>query len=720
MKLEDLPKSYEPKEHEEEIYRAWEASGFFNPDSLPDATRRKPFTIMMAPPNVTGHIHVGHALENIISDVVIRRKRMEGFKTLFLPGKDHAGIAGQNVVEKELKKESKNRHTLGREKFLERMWEWMREYGSAIDQELKSLGISVDWSRSHFTMDEGYQHAVERVFLNYHEKGYIYRGKRVVNWCSHCQTTLSDLEVEYEEKKGSLYYIRYGPLIVATTRPETKLGDTALAVHPSDERYWQYVGKEVSIESVDPSIPGEKPARAKKIGLLVVGDEAADPAFGTGIIKVTPAHDAIDYEIYTRHPEIAVIKIIGEDGRMTKVAGLRYEGLTASAARLKIVEDLKALELIEKIEEYAHSVAKCTRCESLIEPLLSDQWFVVMKKLAEKAKEAITKNRVTFVPPQRKRIMLDWISEVKDWNISRQLWWGHRIPAWHCGCIENQKWEVGLTAPVEICKKCKKSWEQTTDVLDTWFSSALWPFVTLGWPEETLDLKTYYPTVLITSAREIFFLWIFRMLFSGIEFMKKPPFAMIYTHPTILDTSGKKMSKSKGNIVDPMKLIKEYGIDATRFGIVWQAMSTQDIHWSEDSLRAGKKFLNKIWNSARLVLTRIGSGKRKLRPPKKITREENVTILRALEETRKEIKKHFEALEFGHALHTAYDFYWHTFCDVYLEAAKGDDCEETHQTLFYVLATLLKELNPFVPFVTEFIWSMLPIENRGLLIVEEL
>lgn len=719
MKLEDLPKAYEPKDHEENIYRLWESSGFFNPDSLPDAqNRKKSFCIMMAPPNITGRIHVGHALENIISDVVIRRKRMEGHKTLFLPGKDHAGIAGQYAVEKELKKEGKTRQSLGREKFLERVWEYMREIGSNIDQELKRLGISADWSRSRFTMDESYQHAVEQVFLHYHKKGYIWRGKRVVNWCPRCRTTLSDLETEYAEENGKLYHIHYGPITVATVRPETKLGDSALAVNPNDERYKNLIGTEITIETPDTAISIDRAARKTSVNLPVVADEAADPKFGTGVIKVTPAHDLADFEISERHQEIKTIKVIGEDGKMAEAAGARYAGLPVSEAREAIVKDLKTLGLIEKIEDYKHAVAHCGRCETVIEPLISDQWFVAMKKLAEKAIASIRKNRIEFVPENRKAMMLDWAENIRDWNISRQLWWGHRIPAWHCACSE-PVWHIGLVQPKGSCKKCKKSFEQTTDVLDTWFSSALWPFATLGWPDDTDDLKTFYPTALISSAREIFYLWIFRMLFSGLEFMGDIPFKTIYTHSTILDEHGRKMSKSKGNVADPMKLIDEYGVDATRFGLVWQAMSTQDIHWSPDALRAGKKFLNKIWNSSRFILARIGQDERALKRPR-ATKSHNKKILASLEEISKKMQKSLDNFEFGAALHALYDFYWHDFCDIFIEEAKRDESAETKNALFYVLASSLKLMHPFIPFVTEHIWTLLPIAHKRLLIVEEI
>lgn len=719
VKLEEIPSRYNPKEYEEEIYRLWELSGFFNPDSLPGAESRSAFTIMMAPPNITGHIHVGHALENVMSDVLIRHKRMEGYKTLFLPGKDHAGIAGQFAVERELKKEGKTRQSLGREEFLKRVWEYMRGIGSIIDQELKRLGLSIDWSRARFTMDEAYQHAVEKVFIHYHEKGYIYRGKRVVNWCPRCRTTISDLEVNYTQEIGKLYSIAYGPLTVATTRPETKIGDTALAVHPTDERYKEYVGKNIAIQSPDPSIAAARAPRTKEYLLPVVTDEAVDPQFGTGIIKVTPAHDATDFEIAERHSGIQTIEIISEDGRMTSAAGVRYAGLTVSEAREKIVADLETLGLMKKIEDFGHSRAYCDRCESIIEPLLSNQWFLSMKKLAAKAESAIKKNKVKFVPESRKDLVLQWALHIKDWNISRQLWWGHRIPAWQCSCKPEPNWHIGLAPPEAPCKKCKADWEQTTDVLDTWFSSALWPFVTLHWPDKTNDLGNFYPASVISSARDILYLWIFRMLFSGLEFMNEVPFKTIFVHSTILDAKGRKMSKSKGNVVDPMKLVDQYGIDAVRFGLVWQAMSTQDIHWAEDSLRAGKKFLNKVWNSGRFTLSKIGTEPRIPKRPR-ATLPHTRAILAAWEEASVKTRESINAFEFGTALHTLYDFYWHEFCDVFLEEVKKDSSHETQSALFFVFASSLKLMHPFIPFITEKLWELLPIENKKLLLVEKL
>ncbi|MBI4128477.1 MAG: class I tRNA ligase family protein, partial [Parcubacteria group bacterium] len=571
----ELPKAYNPKDHERETYRLWEASGFFNPDQLPER-HKQPFAVVMAPPNITGSLHMGHALEYTISDILIRRMRMRGFRTLWLPGTDHAGIATQNVVEKELKKKGKTRHDIGREKFLERIWEWKETYGDIILQQLKMLGASADWSRTRFTMDPAYQTTVEKVFLHYYEKGWIYKGKRTVNWCARCATSLSDLEVEYREEQGTFYFITYGPVTIGTVRPETKLGDTALAVHPDDERYREYHGKEITIQSVDSSLPRSEPPRLADIRIRVIADEAVDPSFGSGVIKVTPAHDTADFEISQRHPEIPVKKVIGEDGRMTAEAGIRYQGLRVREAREQIVRDLGTLGLIEKSEAYTHNVAMCYRCETVLEPLLSEQWFLKMETLAKYARDAVRSGKITFHPRRWEKIYLDWLDSIRDWCISRQLWWGHKIPL------------AGVS-----------------DVLDTWFSSALWPFVTLGWPHESEDLKRYYPTSVLTNDRGIINLWDARMAFSGIEFMGEVPFRQLIIHATILTREGKRMSKSLGTGVDPLQLIERYGADATRFGLVWQAMGGQDIRWAEEHVIAGKKFLNKLWNASRFVLRNI-------------------------------------------------------------------------------------------------------------------
>ena len=683
----EFDKPYDPKEHEDKIYKLWEESGFFNPDKLP-GKRSKTFTIALAPPNVTGSLHMGHALEHAASDVLVRFKRMQGYKTLWLPGTDHAGIATQNVVEKDLKKQGISRHHLGREKFLEKILEWKEKYGNIILDQLKKLGASCDWSRTRFTMDPEYQEAVKTAFLHYYKKGWIYQGERTINWCGRCATSLSDLEIEYKEENGKFYYIKYGPLILGTVRPETKLGDTALAVNPKDKRYKKYVGEEISIQSIDSAIPRGQEPKLKNIKIKVVADYAADPEFGTGVMKVTPAHDLTDFEIYQRHPEIPLLRVIDEKGRMNKNAGARYEGLKAKEAREQIVSDMQKLGLIEKIDDYAHNIAVCYRCGSVIEPLLSKQWFLKMSAhggsasggdgLAEMAIKAVKSGKIIFHPKRWEKIYFDWLKNIKDWTISRQIWWGHKIPI-----------------------------DGVDDVLDTWFSSALWPFATLGWPKKTEDLKKFYPTDVLTNDRGIINLWDARMIFSGLEFMGVAPFKDLLIHATILTKDGKRMSKSLGTGIDPMDLINKYGADATRFGLIWQAMGGQDIHWSEEHVVAGKKFCNKIWNAARFVLQNSARGKTQRAADKK--------ILAQLAKTQKQVSKLIDKYEFGRALHILYDFFWHDFCDAYIEESKKNMNAEI---LAYVLKESLKLLHPFMPFITEKIWGEMP-NGKNLLIIEE-
>jgi len=682
--MSEFDKPYDPKAVEPEIYAKWEKSGFFNPDKLP-GKRTKTFTIAIPPPNVTGSLHMGHALNAAIQDILIRKKRMEGYKALWIPGTDHAGIATQNVVERELKKEGKTRHDLGREEFLKRVWAWKEKYGDIILDQLKKLGASCDWSRTRFTMDAQYVKAVEAAFLHYQKKGWIYRGERTINWCPRCATSLSDLEIEYKEENGKFYYIKYGPLVLGTARPETKLGDTALAVNPKDKRYTKYVGKEIEIESVDPAIPKDQEPKLKILKIKVVADEAADPKFGTGVIKVTPAHDIADFEIWQRHPEVPIMRVIGPNGRMSGEAGVRYEGLKVSEARKQIVEDMQKLELMAKIEDYTHNVALCSRCGTVIEPMLSKQWFLKMSELAKLAMQDVKKGKVKFHPKRWEKIYFDWLKNIRDWCISRQIWWGHKIPI-----------------------------DGADDVLDTWFSSALWPFATLGWPLDSArgkpsDLETYYPTQVLSTARDIINLWVARMVFSSEELLGKSPFSDVVIHATIMAKSGQRMSKSLGTGVDPMDLIEKYGADATRFGLVWQAMGTQDIKWAEEHVVAGRKFLNKIWNASRFVLGQL----EKSRP--KVKNAEDKKILAELKKTKKEVSQKIEKYEFGPALRTLHDFFWHKFCDRYLEESKKNLNPEV---LLYVLTDSLKLLHPFMPFITERIWSELPLENKNLLMIE--
>jgi len=707
--MEKLAKTYNPKKVENRIYQLWQKSGFFNPDKLP-GKRKRVFTIVIPPPNITGELHLGHALNAVIQDILIRQKRMAGFKTLWLPGIDHAGIATQNVVEKELKKEGKTRFDLGREKFIKRIWKWKRKYGNVILDQLKKLGASCDWSRTRFTLDPDYIKAVETAFSYYHKKGWIYRGKKVVNWCPRCQTSLSDLELEYREEKGKLWYIRY-PLkkqktrnkkqfiTVATTRPETMLGDAAVAVNPNDKRYKDLVGEKAILPLVNKKIP-------------IIADPLVDPRFGTGAVKITPAHDLKDFEISQRH-KLTLVQVINEEGEIAKEAPSSYQGLSILAARQKVVEDLRKLNFLEKTEDYTYQIPQCYRCKTTIELIPSEQWFLKMNQLAKLAQKPVKESKIEFYPKSFEKSYFNWLKNIKDWCISRQIWWGHKIP------LEGEK-----------------------DVLDTWFSSALWPFATLGWPPASKrrakksDLDKFYPTDILSTARDIINLWVARMIFSALELTKKIPFRKIYIHPTVLTLAGKRMSKSLGIGVDPLQLIEKYGADATRFGIAWQLTGAQDVRFSEDHIVAGKKFCNKIWNATRFVLankpTRINADFGSLRSQRGFTRIKNLTladkrILKALNETIKSINKNLENFRFGQALHKLYHFFWHDFCDVYIEESKKQlqttnyklpargearQRRQTTRVLICVLLTSLRLLHPFIPFITEEIYQKLPLENK--------
>ncbi len=675
---------FDHKAAEPKIYRRWEKSGFFNPDKLP-ARHKKPFSIVIAPPNVTGHLHVGHALENTLHDLLIRKRRMEGYKALFLPGKDHAGIAAQYVVDRELRKQGKNRFGLGKEKFLKEMWQWMAENGDAIDKELRVLGLSVDWSRRRFTMDPEYQKSVQAAFTYYHKKGWIYKGKRIVNWCPRCRTAISDLEVEYRDEKGKLWHIRYQiknskkAIVVATTRPETMLGDAAVALNPQDKRWKSLVGETAILPIQDREIP-------------IIADKDVDPDFGTGAVKVTPAHDALDFEIAERH-KLPFYQVISEEGRMTKKAGDLFEDKKTNEVREIVLTELKKRGSLEKEEDYTHRVGHCERCGTIIEPLLSDQWFLSMAKIAPRAVKAAEEGKIKFHPTSQKRLFIRWLKEVKDWNISRQLWWGHKIPL-----------------------------KGVDDVLDTWFSSALWPFATLGWPKKTKNLSTFYPTDLISSAKEIFYLWIVRMVFSGMEMTGKIPFKTVYTHPTVLDSRGRKMSKSIGNVIDPLEMTQKYGADGLRFGLIWQVASTQDFSWDEGALTAGKKFTTKIWNASRFILMNYDS---KLKTAPKYTAADRRN-LKQIKEIKKKVGDSIEAFKFHQAAEDVYHYFWHTFADKIIEANKsrlrGDDLADkaaAQTVLLIILQESLKMLHPFMPFVTEEIWSKLPTRPKNLLMIEK-
>jgi valyl-tRNA synthetase len=685
------PKSYNPKEVESKIYKLWTESGFFNPDNLP-GKREKAYTIMLPLPNVTGKLHMGHALNSTVQDILIRWKRLQGYKTLWVPGTDHAGIATQVKVEKELKKEGRTRFDLGKEKFLEKVWEWKDKYENIILSQFKEMGVSADWSRKRFTMDEKYSQAIKKAFLHYYEKGMIYQKERPINWCPRCKTSLSDLELKHKEENGKLWYVKY-PLeensekfiVVATTRPETMLGDTAVAVNSKDERYANLVGKNVVLPLVNKKIP-------------IISDETVDKDFGTGAVKVTPAHSMDDYNIGLAH-NLEIVSVINKNCRMTNTVSAYQDSLSLEA-RKNIVKDLDKLGLIEKIEKITHQVPYCDRCDTRIEILPSTQWFLKMKGLAKIAKEEVKSGRIKFHPKRFEKTYFDWLKNVRDWCISRQLWWGHKIPI-----------------------------EGSEDVLDTWFSSALWPFVTLGWPEETKDLKTFYPTDVLSTARDIINLWVSRMIFSGMEFMEKKPFKDVFIHPTVLTKDGRRMSKSLGTGIDPMILIEKYSADAVRFGLAWQLTGGQDIRFNEDSIIMGKKFCNKIWNASKFVMFQLSDDKidslEKIQESK-LTKNDK-KILNRLEKTVKSITDNLETFSFGQAAQSIYDFFWHDFCDKYIEEAKAQiknsqseiERKNTKAVLFHVLLSSLKLLHPFIPFVTEEIYQSLPFNKKKCLMIED-
>lgn len=724
---EELPSAYNPHDVETRIYNEWLKRGFFTQkaNEAKKLTKLKSYTILLPPPNITGSLHMGHTLNATISDILIRYHRMKGDNTTWLPGIDHAGIAAQNVVEKQLRKENTSRFDLGREKFVEKVWEWKAKYGTIILDQLKRLGASCDWSRTRFTMDPEYSKCVTKTFIHYYEKGLIYRGKRVVNWCPRCQTSLSDLEVEYKEEPGKLYFIKY-PLeiiqanptkpipytIVATTRPETLLGDAAVAVNPKDARYKKLIGKNVFLPIQHREIP-------------VVADAAIDMKFGTGAVKVTPSHDILDAEIALRH-KLPSYDIIDGRGRMTEVAGEAYKGLKVAEAREKVVAALQAEGLIEKIEDYTHNVARCSRCDSVLEPLASDQWFLKMAELAKKSAAVVKSKKTKIVPKNFEKGFFNWLANSKDWCISRQIWWGHQLPVWfhepRCVPKEGREGDVVkckemvVAAEKPTCAYCDGQFMQSEDVLDTWFSSALWPFA--GLSDE--DIERFYPSDVLITARDIINLWVGRMIFSGLEFYKKTPFHTTLIHATILAKDGRRMSKSLGTGVDPMDYVQAHGADATRFGVIWQSMGGQDIRWDEAAVIAGKKFANKIWNASRFVLGRTeaieANEAKKLMKLKTAADKEIVSKLKT---TKKTVERAITRYEFGPALHAAYDFFWHDFCDVYLEAAKAQQDENTNAILLSAFRDSLKLLHPFMPHITEEIWQKLPHEKESWLIIEK-
>jgi valyl-tRNA synthetase len=706
MQKEMMPKGFEPKEVETKWYAYWEDRRLFRAQAK---SPRNPYCIVIPPPNVTGSLHMGHALNNTLQDILCRYKRMTGYNVLWQPGTDHAGIATQNVVERDLASRGMDRHQVGREKFIELVWEWKEKYGGVILNQLKRLGCSCDWGRERFTMDEGLSRAVREVFVRLYEEGLIYRGDYIINWCPRCRTALADLEVEHEDMESHLFYIRYpfqgrdGWLTVATTRPETLLGDTAVAVNPEDERYGNLEGRTVLLPILNRPLP-------------VILDRYVDREFGTGALKITPAHDINDFEIGNTH-HLERIRVIDEDGRMNELAG-PYKGMDRFECREKILGDLKEAGLLEKIEPYCHAVGHCYRCKNMIEPLLSKQWFVKVAPLAEKAVEAVKTGQTRILPSNWELVYDEWMNNIKDWCISRQIWWGHRIPAWFCNtCGEVM---VARQDPEE-CEKCGgKDLARETDVLDTWFSSALWPFSTLGWPDVTDELKTFYPTTAMVTGFDILFFWVARMMMMGIHFMGDVPFRDVYIHALVRDAYGKKMSKSKGNVIDPLEVMGQFGTDAFRFTLAALAAQGRDIKLAEDRIEGYRHFVNKIWNSARLVLMNLKEDEKNEAVAHSLA---DRWVLSRLHQVCQEVTKALDEYRFNDAANLCYQFVWHEFCDWYLEMAKeGLYSTETSArcstlaVLVQALKTILKLLHPFMPFVTEEIWQRLPDTEESIMV----
>ena len=700
----EIADRYDPTRVEPHWYAVWEERGYFH--ALADSPK-KPYCIVIPPPNVTGSLHLGHALNNTLQDILIRYKRMDGYNALWMPGTDHAGIATQYVVEQQLAKEGKTKEDLGREAFIARVWKWKEESGGTIIRQLKSLGASCDWARLRFTMDAGLSAAVREVFVRLWEEGLIYQGDYIVNWCPRCQTVLSDLEVEREEQDAEFVYIKYGPLTLGTVRPETKLGDTAVAVHPKDKRYRRYVGKTLEVPSVEGNIT-----------LQVVADSAVDPKFGTGVIKVTPGHDATDFEIGRRH-NLPIRTVIGFDGKMTALAG-KYAGLDRFETRKRIVEDMKALGLIDRIEPYRHAVGVCYRCRTVVEPLVSKQWYVRTKPLAEPAIKAVRSGKIKIVPRMWSKTYFHWMQNIRDWAISRQLWWGHRIPVWYCD--KDGGMHVSRTDLTE-CPKCGGPLRQDTDVLDTWFSSGLWPFSTLGWPASTPELKVFYPTSVLVTAFDILFFWVARMAMLGLKFMGDVPFRHVYIHALVRDADGQKMSKSKGNVVDPLSVMDKYGTDAFRFTLAALAAQGRDIRLTEERIEGYRNFANKIWNAARLVLTNL-EGYDPALARRGTPSVADRWIKSRLTETTAQVRKAIDTYRFNDAASAVYQFLWHEYCDWYLEIAKRSLYQPqspeakavTQRTLVETLETTLRLLHPFMPFISEELWQRLPHAGESIMI----
>ncbi|MBR5192194.1 MAG: valine--tRNA ligase [Clostridia bacterium] len=704
----EMEKTYNPSSFEKEIYEEWESKGYFRAEV--DANKL-PFTIVIPPPNITGQLHMGHALDETLQDTLIRFKRMQGYSALWLPGTDHASIATEVKIVEQMQKEGLTKKDIGREGFLERAWAWKEKYGGRIIEQLKTLGSSCDWSRLAFTMDEKCSKAVKEVFVNLYEKGLIYRGDRIINWCPDCKTALSDAEVDYVEEDSSLWYIKYpvkdgdGYLTVATSRPETMFGDTAVAVNPRDERYANLIGKTLILPIVNKEIP-------------VISDEYVELEFGTGAVKITPAHDPNDFEVGLRH-NLPVIKVINDDGTMNDYTG-KFNGLDALACREKVVEELKLIGALDKIEPLHHNVGHCYRCKHTVEPIVSKQWFVKMQPLADPAIKVVRNKSVKFIPDRFSKIYFNWMENIKDWCISRQLWWGHRIPAYYCqDCGEM----IISKEEVKVCTKCaSKNIKQDEDVLDTWFSSALWPFSTLGYPEITEDLKYFYPTDVLVTGYDIIFFWVARMIFSGLEHMNRIPFKEVLIHGLVRDAEGRKMSKSLGNGIDPTEIIAKYGADTLRFSLINGVAAGSDMRFSDEKVEGAKNFMNKVWNASRFVL--LNAEDKNIRDIKDCKLDSaDKWILLKLNKIIKDVTINMEKYEMGVALANLYDFVWNDFCDWYIELTKpvlyGEDNnkrESTISVLVYVLGEILKLLHPFIPFVTEKIYKSMPNVKEPLML----
>lgn len=708
-RIDQIDKNFDPAAHEQRLYREWQDKGYFTPQPDPE---KDPYTIVIPPPNITGQLHMGHALDNTLQDILIRTRRMQGYAALWLPGTDHASIATEARIVEAMRQEGIDKDALGRDKFLERAWAWKEEYGGRIIGQLKRLGASCDWSRERFTLDEGLSQAVQEVFVRLYEKDLIYRGERIINWCPRCLTSISDAEVEYEDQEGRFYHVRYpladgdGYVDLATTRPETMLGDTAVAVHPDDERYTHLVGREVILPLTGRTIP-------------VIADPYVDREFGTGVVKITPAHDPNDFEVGLRH-DLPMINIMTDDAHINEKGGV-YAGLDRQEARQRVVADLEKEGLLLKVEPHRHNVGTCYRCHTVVEPRLSFQWFVRMKPLAEPAIEAVRDGETRFVPERFEKIYFNWMDNIRDWCISRQLWWGHRIPAWYCDACGEVT--VSREAPA-ACSSCGSTrLRQDEDTLDTWFSSALWPFSTLGWPEQTADLAYFYPTSVLVTAYDIIFFWVARMIFSAIEQTGEVPFHTVFIHGIIRDAEGRKMSKSLGNGIDPLELIDTFGADALRYALVNGTAPGHDQRFQQEKIEAGRNFINKIWNALRFVVMNLDDAGDLSLPRPEASALEDAWILSRLQTLKAEVSANIDKYELGIAIGKIYSFIWDSYCDWYIELSKarlqdnaGSGRRTAQAVLVHVLSEAMQLLHPFMPFVSETVWQQLKQTEDSIMV----